>query len=150
MAPNSKSATIKTDIVVIGSGIGGFCAAVGAAEAGCDVVIVEARGQIGGNATQANVGTVCGAFYSGQHEAQHPVGYDFTVSLVVDLCARSGTTLMMQENGLTFAPYEWTVLQDMMLQQIHDKDINLLTGATLVNTESAGDKICRLTIALAG
>jgi len=148
-APISMKGQIKTDIAVVGSGIAGFAAAIGAAETGARVVIVEAGSQLGGNATQANVGTVCGAFYSGHAGNLRPVGYDFTVSLVSLLCHQSGTVPLVQENGLVVVPYEWTALQNIMAQQLQERKIRVLTQARLIHTEKSDDNISRLIMAQA-
>lgn len=50
------------DVVVIGGGSAGLAAAVSAARAGAEVVLVERGGMLGGMATQALVHSVCGLY----------------------------------------------------------------------------------------
>lgn len=47
-------------VVVIGAGVAGCAAAVAAAEAGADTVLIEARLQLGGVAVAGGVDTICG------------------------------------------------------------------------------------------
>lgn len=50
------------DVVVVGGGSAGIAAAVAAAECGARTVLIERYGFLGGNATAAWVGTICGLY----------------------------------------------------------------------------------------
>ncbi|MBY9018601.1 MAG: FAD-dependent oxidoreductase [Candidatus Lokiarchaeota archaeon] len=57
--PSKKLAVIaETEVLVVGGGPAGISAALGAARAGVDVMIVERYGCFGGVITQAMIGTV--------------------------------------------------------------------------------------------
>jgi fumarate reductase flavoprotein subunit len=43
------------DILIVGGGIAGFAAAIGASEENRQVIIIDKNTQLGGNATQSNV-----------------------------------------------------------------------------------------------
>ena len=43
--------TIQTDVLVIGAGLGGICAAIQAARLGCSVVLAEKQMTLGGNSS---------------------------------------------------------------------------------------------------
>ncbi|MFA5688056.1 MAG: FAD-dependent oxidoreductase [Kiritimatiellales bacterium] len=51
---------IKTDVIVVGAGTGGICAAVGAARAGANVLLIETTAQIGGTGVISPLGILCG------------------------------------------------------------------------------------------
>lgn len=53
----------KADVVVIGGGSAGLCAAVSAARAGARVVLVERSNRLGGMGTLARVHTFCGLYH---------------------------------------------------------------------------------------
>ncbi|MHA6795016.1 FAD-dependent oxidoreductase [Pseudonocardia bannensis] len=55
LPPRSAVLAARTDVLVVGGGPAGLGAAVAAAEAGADVVLVERHGFLGGNATAALV-----------------------------------------------------------------------------------------------
>lgn len=55
LPPRKASLAAHTDVLVVGGGPAGLGAAVGAAQAGADVVLVERFGFLGGNATAALV-----------------------------------------------------------------------------------------------
>ena len=42
----------ETDVLVIGAGLGGICAALSAADAGCSVVLTEKNAVLGGQAAE--------------------------------------------------------------------------------------------------
>ena len=50
------------DVLVVGGGAAGVAAALGAARAGADTRLIERYGFLGGMATAAMVGTVCGLY----------------------------------------------------------------------------------------
>jgi choline dehydrogenase-like flavoprotein len=47
------------DVVVAGAGVGGVCAAIAAARAGCRVALLESSAEIGGTGVHSPVGLVC-------------------------------------------------------------------------------------------
>jgi hypothetical protein len=55
LLPRTAFVAAETDVLVVGGGPAGIGAALGAAEAGCDVVLAERYGFLGGNATAALV-----------------------------------------------------------------------------------------------
>lgn len=52
----------RFDVAVVGGGLAGVAAAIAAAEAGADTVLIERAGTLGGNVSQAFVHTVCGLY----------------------------------------------------------------------------------------
>ena len=55
-------ATISCDVLVVGGGAAGVAAATAAGRAGAQVVLLERYGFLGGLATAAQVGTICGLY----------------------------------------------------------------------------------------
>ena len=55
-------AILNTDTVVLGGGSAGVAAAVAAARKGLQVILIERNAYLGGKATAAEVGTVCGLY----------------------------------------------------------------------------------------
>lgn len=50
----------KADVVVVGGGIAGVCAAIAASQQGCSVILIERFAVMGGNATSGGVAAFCG------------------------------------------------------------------------------------------
>ena len=59
-----RPAEISCDVLVIGGGAAGVAAATAAGRAGAKVVLLERYGFLGGLATTAQVGTICGLYPS--------------------------------------------------------------------------------------
>ncbi len=59
---------IKCDVVVVGAGVSGVCAAVAAARNNLQVLLVEKSDCLGGIATQCMHKTVCGLYGNGMKE----------------------------------------------------------------------------------
>ena len=60
---------IKCDLVIAGAGITGMCAAVAAARKGLDVVLINDRSVLGGNASSEIGVGICGANHHGLNTA---------------------------------------------------------------------------------
>ena len=78
----SSCASFETDVLVVGGGTAGVPAAIEAADNGCDVVLVEAGGQLGGTMT---TGGVCfpGLFHAYGRQVIAGIGWD-----LVNECVR--------------------------------------------------------------
>src|ERR1017187_3337818 len=57
-----STTTLTCDVLVIGGGAAGVAAATAAGRAGARVVLLERYGFLGGLATTAQVGTICGLY----------------------------------------------------------------------------------------
>ncbi|MFE5775282.1 FAD-dependent oxidoreductase [Brachybacterium sp. NPDC056505] len=65
--PRIPTETVTADIVVVGGGLAGICAAVGAARQGSRVALVQNRPVLGGNSSSEVRVWVCGATAHGVH-----------------------------------------------------------------------------------
>ena len=57
-----STTTLTCDVLVIGGGAAGVAAATAAGRAGAKVMLLERYGFLGGLATAAQVGTICGLY----------------------------------------------------------------------------------------
>ncbi len=141
--------TLSCDVAVVGAGAAGIAAAVAAADAGADVVLIERYGFVGGLATTAMVGTICGLFYRSQRQACYAV-QGFARDFAEAVHAGSQTRIATFGEGLHFLPYCPTVFQQEALRRLKAARVRLylhsvLTGATAqqhiiqrLNFQSAG------------
>ena len=61
MSENLKIKSVKYDVVVVGGGLSGMCAAIAAARHGAKTALVHARHVLGGNASSEIRMHICGA-----------------------------------------------------------------------------------------
>ncbi len=132
----------KADIVIVGSGISGFAAALAAAKEGKSVLMIEKSNSIGGDSTQTNVGTICGSFLRSFSGKPKSVGYSFCNDFIADLqiiCPVAKPTLYHE--GLYIIPYECTALQQLMKIKLDEHGVSVLPNTELVSVNRRGNKI---------
>ena len=95
----------KIDILIVGGGSAALAAAAGAAKQNKSVAIVEKLGFLGGMATAAEVGTVCGLFYCDPLEARF-ANKTFPERFSKRLQEKCKTNITKAEEGLWFLPYK--------------------------------------------
>ncbi len=99
--------TNSCDVLVIGGGAAGIAAATAAGRAGARVVLLERYGFLGGLATAAQVGTVCGRYLRDTVGATAtPVSGGFVQEFALRLQGASDTKpLRVMDTGLWVLPY---------------------------------------------
>ena len=90
-----------TDVVVLGGGSAGVAAAVAAARKGLQVILIERNAYLGGKATAAEVGTVCGLYKFSKKERAEYIVRGFAKEFADKLQARSQST-PLQVQGRCF------------------------------------------------
>lgn len=94
------------DVLIIGGGAAGVAAAVGASEEGASVVLLEKNGFLGGKATAAYVGTVCGLYYRSENHEPRFVNRGFPMQFALQLQEMSQSMPVHHYEHLSFLPYE--------------------------------------------
>ena len=101
-----RAATISCDVLVVGGGAAGVAAAVAAGRAGAQVVLLERYGFLGGLATAAQVGTICGLYLrDAAHAEAMPVAGGFVKEYAERLERAAGASRIRLHNGLWVLPY---------------------------------------------
>lgn len=126
----------------------GICAALGAAESGARVVLLEKSNALGGNATRTNVGTICGAYTRSLHYKAVLVGSTFSRRFITGLLGKLGMDGPVNyHNGLHIIPYEWTVLQQYLEDRLAESpNVEVHFDAELQGVEVENGQIKELTI----
>ena len=135
------------DVVVAGGGPSGFAAAVTAARAGLQVILIERYGFLGGLATAGAVGTLCG-LYLHHPERIEPIIGGFAAELTNALTARGGAFGPIIREGFTallYNPWHMKRLCDDWI--VNEKNINLLLHSTLADAVVSDGSIRALLIA---
>lgn len=139
-----------TDVLILGGGSAGIAAAVAASQKGLTVMVIERNHFLGGKATAAEVGTVCGLYhFSRQDEAEYAVS-GFTKEFAETLRVRSGTHPLHNQQGLHYLPYRIDVFKELCLELLERYSVAIHFNAVLKNVETENDKIISASIITAG
>jgi len=97
---------LTCDVLVIGGGAAGVAAATAAGRAGAKVVLLERYGFLGGLATTAQVGTICGLYLRDTTGAEAvPVAGGFANEFALRLQSAGGKKPLRVDQGLWVLPY---------------------------------------------
>jgi FAD dependent oxidoreductase len=136
---------MRCDVAVIGAGAAGIAAAVAAAKAGADVVLVERHGFTGGLATTAMVGTICGLFYRNLTQARFAVeGFAREFAEAVQVKSKSEPVSFAQ--GLHFLPYKPAAFHQVAVEKLQNAGVHLLLHGNITGVSLDAKKIRELRI----
>jgi len=101
-----SSTAISCDVLVIGGGAAGITAATAAGRAGAHTILLERYGFLGGLASAAWVGTICGLYLRDTKGAEAiPVSNGFPQEFAERLQTTSGVKPLRVDAGLWVLPY---------------------------------------------
>ena len=131
------SKVISCDVLVIGGGAAGVAAATAAGRAGARVVLLERYGFLGGLATTAQVGTICGLYLRDTAGAEaSSVGNGFAQEFALRLQPAADTKPLRVDNGLWVLPYPppaFARVADAVVNE--SKNVTLILHATVAGAE---------------
>jgi glycine/D-amino acid oxidase-like deaminating enzyme len=131
---------LQCEVLVAGGGAAGVAAAVTAARAGLDVVLIERYGFCGGAAVAGLSGTVCGLYlaHPGARRAPEQVVHGFAQEFVDALAVRGGVTEPVRY-GDTWTrvhdPFVWRETADALLAQA---GVRVVYHATVIAVHMEG------------
>lgn len=129
------------DVLVIGGGAAGVAAAVGASEEGASVVLLEKNGFLGGKATAAYVGTVCGLYYRSENPEPRFVNRGFPMQFALQLQEASQSTPVHHYEHLSFLPYERFAFMQLCDQWIGETAQSLCLHTHVYKAEATDNSI---------
>jgi hypothetical protein len=151
LPPRSALQAAETDVLVVGGGPAGLGAALAAADAGADVVLVERYGFLGGNATAALVmpwmsfhtrrpqpprlGDV--GLFPTDHGEGEPVVAGKHVEVIDRLVQSDGALLPSPETGYT-VPFDPEVLKEVALDLLDASGVRYLLHAFASGVRTPG------------
>jgi hypothetical protein len=121
---------VNADVVVIGGGVAGIAASVSSAESGLKVILIERDGFLGGLATAAMVGTICGLYYRGGKYPKFAV-HGFAKSFAEGVARRSDTQAQCFAEGLHFLPYEPLAFEEEASERLHQAGVVVYLNTVL-------------------
>jgi hypothetical protein len=136
--------TIACDVLVIGGGAAGVAAATAAGRAGARVVLLERYGFLGGLATTAQVGTICGLYLRDTASPQAvPVGGGFAQEFAGRLQrATNVKPIPAMDTGLWVLPYPppaFAQVADAVLGE--SKNVTMILHATVTDAQADGARL---------
>lgn len=141
---------LHTDVLVLGGGAAGVSAAVAAANAGLKVILVERNSFLGGKATAAEVGTVCGLYKFSKNETSEYIVNGFAKQFAEQLRINSHSFPLQNATGLHYLPYDITVFKETCIELLNQPNITVYYNAVLYKIEMNDDAIVSVLINAAG
>lgn len=121
--------TIETDILIIGGGSAGVAAAVASSSLHQKVTLVEQLEYLGGKATAAEVGTICGLYKFKKTETSEYIVSGFAKQFVEQLAKLSSSTPLHNIYGLHYLPYNINAYKKLCMQLMNENNVNLLLNS---------------------
>ena len=141
------SSRLSYDVVVIGGGAAGLAASVTAARAGARVALVERYGFLGGMATAAMVGTICGLYRTVTSGPPEPLNDGFPRTFAEQLAAMPGSSSPVRRGPawvLPYTPFGFACLADEVTAATPGLDVYL--HASLVGVDAVGGRLDALCV----
>jgi hypothetical protein len=138
-----SATTISCDVLVIGGGAAGVAAATAAGRTGANVVLLERYGFLGGLATTAQVGTICGLYLRDTTSAEAaPVAGGFANEFATRLQSAGGAKPLRVDPGLWVLPYsppDFARAADAVVGE--SGNVNLILHATVAEARAEGSQM---------
>jgi hypothetical protein len=136
--------TIACDVLIVGGGAAGVAAAAAAGRTGAQVVLLERYGFLGGLATTAQVGTICGLYLrDAAHAEATPVGGGFAQEFAARLQqATDVKPIRVMDTGLWVLPYPpptFACIADGVL--VESKNVTVILHATVAEAQAEGPRL---------
>ena len=134
---------LNCDVLVIGGGAAGIGAAVAAGRAGAKTILLERYGFLGGLATTAQVGTICGLYLRDTAGAEaEPVAGGFPNEFASRLQQAGGAKPLRVDRGLWVLPYfppDFARVADAVVGE--SKNVQLILHATVAEARAENSRI---------
>ncbi len=141
------STTISCDVLVIGGGAAGVAAVAAAGRAGARVVLLERYGFLGGLATTAQVGTICGLYLRDATGVEAtPVAGGFAQEFASRLQRATDTKpIRVMDTGLWVLPYYPTAFARVADAVVSESEnITLVLHATVAEAQAEASRLCQV------
>jgi hypothetical protein len=129
------------DVAVLGGGAAGVAAAVAAARSGMNVALVEKNSYLGGKATAAEVGTLCGLYQFSKNKSPEYIAGRFARDFAEGLKKDSGTEPQCNVSGLHYLPYSIEAFKNKSMELLLENKVRLFLDAELFGLKMSEFKI---------
>ncbi|OFZ53037.1 MAG: hypothetical protein A3D92_19845 [Bacteroidetes bacterium RIFCSPHIGHO2_02_FULL_44_7] len=135
--------SIRADIAIVGGGAAGVAAAIAAARKGASVVLIDRIKNIGGLASNAEVGTICGLYRFEKSSRFHFNVGMFAKEFAMELQVRSNSAPQLDQTGLSYLPYSAQHFSQLCLDLLQEEGVECQV-AEVVGVEAENGKITGL------
>lgn len=137
------SSELSCDVLVIGGGAAGVAAATAAGRDGAKVVLLERYGFLGGLATTAQVGTICGLYLRDATGAEAtPVAGGFAGEFAARLQKAGGTKPLRVDQGLWVLPYSPSVFARVADAVVGESgNVKMILHATVAEVRAENSRV---------
>lgn len=139
-----------TDVVVLGGGSAGVAAAVAAARKGLQVILIERNAYLGGKATAAEVGTVCGLYKFNKNENPEFIVKGFAKEFAELLQNRSNTKPSHNTDGLHYLPYNIDAFKNISFDLLKKNNVTAYFNSVLKTVQIESEKIVSVSVIAGG
>jgi len=133
----------RADIAIVGGGAAGVAAAIAAARKGAKVVLIDRQTNIGGLASNAEVGTICGLYRFEKSPRFHYNVGEFAKEFAMELQVRSSSMPQMDQTGLSYLPYSARHFSQLCTDLLREEEVECLV-AEVVGVKVENGKITGL------
>jgi hypothetical protein len=137
---------IHCDVLVAGGGSAGIAAATAASRKGVSVILLEKNGFMGGKATAAYVGTICGLYYRSENPVARYVSDGFAYEFAEKLKFKSDTSPISNKSGLHFLPYKPFDFKILCDEYAHSENIKVFFHSVVSEVEKDKDEIISVNV----
>jgi len=127
--------TIETDILIIGGGSAGVAAAVASASFNQKVTLIERLEYLGGKATAAEVGTICGLYKYKKINTSEYIVNGFAKQFAEELASLSSSSPLHNVYGLHYLPYNISAYKNLCLQLMQKNHVNVLFNSHVIEVQ---------------
>lgn len=126
---------VSTEILIVGAGVAGVAAAIGAARAGRKVLLIDNHLFAGGAATGAQVGTICGLFKNGKSEIAEFLVDGFAREFAEKLMQRFQLKSECNQLGLHYLPYNVEELKLFLADELAENGVLCMFDTSFISVE---------------
>jgi hypothetical protein len=143
--------TIKDiDVLVLGGGAAGVAAATAAVAQGLKVSLIEKNNYLGGKATAAEVGTICGLYSFSKSLNSEFIVKGFAKNFVERLQQIAPHQVLNSAEGLHYLPYDITSFKNVCEDILNEKEVTIYYNSVIEKVFSVDDKITGVQFICAG
>lgn len=125
--------TLYADIVIVGGGSAGVAAASAAAKSGQSVYLIERLDYLGGKATAAEVGTICGLYKFSKNTPSQYIVKGFARDFAEELKQRSNADPLHNINGLHYLPYQIEDYKQQCIDLLKKNEVEILFKTEVIS-----------------